>query len=244
MKVIRQREMLVLHGLDVLKWRDSLPSKYWNNRILNGIRLFLKQPSASDVGQPVRPEHPWDRRVRDILSYYKGNRQRLENIVRANDDWSDRYPGATALNLALQFVDTIMATVEGLDANEFEPFVHTLVPILNIGSTHDSDTRKAIDTTVLQTVELMIQFVVATSDRQKRNPSNTNKDGIDVLDDFNDDLFALLSSNKLEHGTNLTVWNLLQVLHLPHTTYRSPPRNDILLDASTTSIPSRMYITH
>jgi hypothetical protein len=67
MNVIRQRDVLVLHGLDVLIWRNSLPPKQWNNRILNGIRLFLKQTSASDVDQPARPEHPWDRRVRIIM---------------------------------------------------------------------------------------------------------------------------------------------------------------------------------
>jgi hypothetical protein len=34
-------------------------------------------------------------------------------FFQTNDEWIDRYPGATVLNLAFQFVDMIMTTVKG-----------------------------------------------------------------------------------------------------------------------------------
>ncbi len=65
-----------------------------------------------------------------VVDYSSWKRTLLQHIVDENNQWMERYAGATSQILALQFIEAIMETMRGVTTGDIEPFLVKLCDLL------------------------------------------------------------------------------------------------------------------
>jgi hypothetical protein len=216
--------------LSAYQWRTAWPCKFWCPRILAGIREFIQQPDMQEFANTSnRNPHPRANTIREIIVYHQKNLDALEKIVRAYDQWTTRYPGAAGLNLALQFIETALITMEGITTDCFEHFAQNLARVLDPANaiqrkTEDENCQSRM--ILIQVVRLIIDFMTdRTSSLNEAAPANRlsaldkfvltatpTGTAADSFGEFIEDILALLTYTQLECAMLITVWHLLQVV--------------------------------
>jgi hypothetical protein len=141
----------------------------------------------------------------------------------------NQHAGATGVNLMLQFIGAITTHTETSVWVEVDMFVQETCHILEMNSgasaTNTSGQRHRITMEILQ---LLVRFMIDHSSkiggtahgtretlRQQRRLDFASREVpsalTDEMDDFIDDLFALIASTQLKCDMLVLVWTLLQV---------------------------------
>ncbi len=234
---------LKLRGLlspkEAPNWLSTLSSKHWDTRVLNGIRVFLARPvlpnrvpllTADDtycsrrVNEEVKHSKHAEPPGNYVTDYSSWKRTTLQHIVDENNQWSERYAGATSQILALQFIEAIMETMRGATSRDIEPFLVKLCDILRTPvahteeqttaapggatPTHSSDdewlnTRNRM---MFESVQLMHAFT--TENHSLLYPL---EGAVNAMDNFIESLLNSLVDEDLECNILQSIWNLLQV---------------------------------
>ncbi len=249
LNAIRCGDVLTSSG-SKYKWRHVVRHIHWDKRTMNIIHRFLTTEPESVatylLRDPTDVSYTRSDRivVGSILPHYQYNRALLQGILDDNSQWKDRYPCATALNLALSFIDAVFMTImEGLTSADFVTFADKLCPILQTAPTpnHASgDINQNSDTGLFEAVQVMVEFMTEHNNRltemahgnrgiqvmiesitEHKDRLNTtpvqeasNTKKLDELDDLIEDIFAILNDKKLVNVTLHAMWNLLQVVNL------------------------------
>ncbi len=189
-------------------WRRILSQyKYWDQHIIGGIQHFLSTFPGDDPLSFGRSDLDFQKAV---LVHRRYNRVHLERILLEYNQWKIKYPVQTAQYLTVQFVDAVMAKLDGMRTEDFTSFASTLCPLLQTNIS---------DSILPGTLRLMVEFMTTHAGRlgDATHSSYTFRSTlrgtyeIDALDSLVEDLFELVATEQVDCDTLRAVWDLIQV---------------------------------
>ncbi len=253
MSGLELREVFVSLGTSYM-WQRVLPYQYWDMYFFAGARHYLINHHTSDHCTYTKSEMEDVRRNQSVMqsvglkddpscfaiTYRHWDRDSLVAVVRTREVWMERYTGAAAVLLTLQFIETCMSEMDGMQARELGPFVAQFCYLLQTQSekalTSADEDPPAVQQMhpaafLNQVLRLMYEVVANNTDRLVNaahesvgnlhfytsliQPTPTVAVHATALDNLIGDLFCMFNHDHVDNDSILAIWNLVQVLDTP-----------------------------